>query len=163
METFWMMYAGFWAFACVAGLLIMIAPVAIILFAVRKLDMRKGSPFSVEFRSELPVEDARQQVMNNLRGASILSIENPVFLPQRENILTINRKFIPEWAIVVSCLLVFFWMWLGAALLLVNETETLVINFTPDGQQTRITVSGFASAAQREKLMLMAGIPVQPS
>ena len=163
MEGFWIMYLGFWTFACVAGLLFMIAPVVLILYMVKKLDMRKGGPFNIEFRSELPVEETRQQLMNNLRGASIFSIENPVFLPQGDDKLTINRKFIPEWAIVIACLLVFFWMWLGIALLLVNENEILTAHFTPeaDGRQTKVSVSGFASTVQREKLMQMAGIPVQ--
>ena len=163
MEAFWIPFVGFYFFFCAAMLLLMIAPVALIIYIVRKLDMRKGTPFSAEFNLGLPVEQARQHVMDNLRGASILSLENPVFLPQGENMLTVNRKFIPDWAVVVSCILVFFGVWIAAALLLVNENEALNIQFIPDadGQQTRVAASGFASTTQREKLMQMAGISVQ--
>jgi hypothetical protein len=47
-------------------------------------------------------------------------------------------------------------VWLGALVMLINETNTLSINIVPEGSGSRVYVSGVASETQREKLQAIA-------
>lgn len=58
--------------------------------------------------------------------------------------MVLTRKYIPTWAIVVAIIGLLLFL-LGILALLFKETETLAITLVPEGDCTKVTISGVGS------------------
>lgn len=62
-------------------------------------------------------------------------------IAQDTQTLTLTKKYRPTWATVLAVLGVLFFL-IGLLFLLVKETQTIILSFSPSGKGTRVMVTG---------------------
>jgi hypothetical protein len=92
-------------------------------------------------------QETLQLVMLSLQGANGNYFDGFQIYTDGQSMLTVTRKFVPTWAIVVA-VIGFFLFLLGLLALLIRQTESATITLHADPRGTLVHVTGVLPKAQ---------------